>query len=140
MSANESTIDVLLVEDEIDDVAIAQIALRRLQLDVRLEVVADGASALTRLAEDGAHLPDLVVLDLNLPKMNGLDVLGRAREALGPRCPPIVMLTSSNTPAERAEAARRGAAAFYTKPFHLDELQVLLRTIFTEHAPRRAPR
>lgn len=127
---------ILLVEDNEDDVAITRIALTRLDVPVILSVAETGPSGLAKICSDSEPPVDLVLLDINLPLMNGLDVLTHATEARGSRCMPILVLSTSSTTEETSEAMRRGASAYHSKPFRLDEYTALLREIVDTYAPR----
>ena len=111
---------VLLVEDDQDHVFLVRRALRDLDgVVVTLEVAGDGEQALRRLAQarfEPGGLPQLVLLDLKMPRMDGLELLGRIRadEATGRL--PVVVLTSSERWEDREEALRQGATWFVCKP------------------------
>ena len=124
---------VLLVEDNEADVRLTREALREAGERVRLSAVGDGDQALAYLRrQEGfaeAPRPDLVLLDLNLPRKNGLEVLDemRADEALV--CIPVIVLTSSAARQDVEAAYSRGANAFVTKPQDLDAFMHLIGTI-----------
>jgi CheY-like chemotaxis protein len=114
---------ILLVEDNPADVGLLRLALKEAELDCDLTVLEDGAAALAfiRQAEAGnARPPDLALLDLNLPKNGGLEVLEaiRAKPALAGM--PVAILTSSSSPRERARIEEFGVDRFITKPLDLD--------------------
>ena len=115
----------MLVEDSEPDVILVRHALSAQGLDFHLEVLADGEEAVeytARLdADEHAACPDLILLDLNLPKLGGHHVLERVRRSL--RCSqiPVVILTSSGSPWDQAEAARLGATHYFQKPSRLEE-------------------
>ncbi len=96
---------------------------------VELTVVWDGQEAFDYLDALGpfarSPLPDLVILDLNLPKNDGSTILKRIREKPEYADVPVVVLTSSNSPKDRSMAARLGAASFLTKPADLDQFLAL---------------
>lgn len=110
-----SPFHLLLAEDEESDVLITQRALTRCSTPTRLEVVRDGQALLDRLAE--AHdRPDLILLDFNLPKVNGLEALEAIKGDMALRSIPILMLTTSERPEEIRAAYARGVNAFIVKP------------------------
>ncbi len=121
------TSTVLLIEDSADDVLFIQRAFRHAQYDVSLQVVRDGEQAVRALAEDG--VPDLVLLDLKLPRLGGLEVLawlrGQARLALVP----VVVLTTSNEPQDVRGAYGLGVNSYLVKPVQADALQHLVTTL-----------
>ena len=89
-------VTILLVEDNPDDEALTVMALR--SVPATLEVARDGQEAMDYLTNDGKALPRLVLLDLKLPRIDGLEVLRRIREDDRTRLTPVVVLTSSNAP------------------------------------------
>jgi len=124
---------VLLVEDNEADVRLTREALREAGENVRLSAVVDGEQALAFLRrQDGfadAPRPDLVLLDLNLPRKNGLEVLDelRADASLAPI--PVIMLTSSAAHSDVEAAYARGANAFVVKPLEPDAFMDLIGAI-----------
>lgn len=119
---------VLLVEDNPDDVALTQRAFRRSEVTSKLVVMRDGVEALDYLhgtaepAEREEHgLPQLVLLDLKLPKASGLEVLKRIRSEASTRHLPVVMLTSSDARSDIQESYAEGANSFIRKPVDFDQ-------------------
>ncbi len=110
---------VVLVEDNSADVYLILEAFREHDLTVDVEVIADGEQAGRYFREQGDS-PDLVLLDLNLPKASGLELLKAIRE--GGRCPgvPVMVLTSSDSPQDRARALEAGATSYRRKASELD--------------------
>jgi CheY-like chemotaxis protein len=124
---------VVRVEDNDADVRLTREALREAGEEVRLSAVGDGEQALAylRRQEGFAEVlrPDLVLLDLNLPRKNGLEVLEelRADPELAPI--PVIMLTSSSVQADVDAAYAAGANAFVVKPHELDAFMDLIGAI-----------
>jgi two-component system response regulator len=112
---------ILLVEDNCDDVALMKRALRKSGLDIELTVAEDGERAL-RLLHNGA-VPDLIVLDLQLPKYTGHEVLRRLRKEPHSRYVPVVMLTSSVLESDLTRAYDYGANSYLRKPLELKEFE-----------------
>ena len=114
------TLRVLLVEDDEDHVFLIRRALADLAgVAVAVEVAVDGEQALERLARarfEAGGLPQLVLLDLKMPRMGGLEVLGHLRADETTRDLPVVVLTSSEHREDREEALRLGATWFVCKP------------------------
>ncbi len=114
------TLRVLLVEDDEDHVFLIRRALADLAgVAVAVEVAADGEQALEGLARarfEAGGLPQLVLLDLKMPRMSGLEVLGHLRADETTRDLPVVVLTSSEHREDREEALRLGATWFVCKP------------------------
>ena len=114
---------ILLVEDNDDDVELTLRALRRNRVANRVDVVRDGAEALDYLFATGSYsgrdardTPNLVLLDLKLPKVGGLEVLERLRADPRTRRLPIVVLTSSNVESDLARSYDLGANSYIRKP------------------------
>jgi two-component system response regulator len=117
---------ILLVEDNLDDVALTQRAFKKSQIANEIIVVHDGAQALDFLQPAGSDtenppLPAVVLLDLNLPKVSGLEVLERLRAHERTRLLPVVILTSSREEQDVMESYRLGANSYIRKP--VDSIQ-----------------
>ncbi len=111
--------EILLVEDSQDDVALTLRALGRHKLSGKVHVVRDGAEAIEYL--QGDHLPRLILLDLKLPKVSGLDVLRRVKSDWRTRTIPVVVLTSSREGPDIEEAYRLGANSYIVKPVDFEQ-------------------
>lgn len=113
-------VDLLLVEDCEEDAELTLRALARAHLTPRLLRLADGAAALEYLCPpDGApppRLPRVILLDLKLPKVDGLEVLQALKNDVRTASIPVVVLTSSREDRDLAEAYRRGANSYIVKP------------------------
>ena len=124
---------VLLVEDNEADVRLTREALREPGPPVRLSYVADGEQALAFLRrEEGyadAQRPDLVLLDLNLPRKNGLEVLDELRADPELASVPVVMLTSSAAEQDVRSCYALGARSYVVKPHELDAFMELIGAI-----------
>jgi two-component system response regulator len=119
---------ILLVEDNEDDIALTLRALERNNLQNEVVVVRDGMEALDYLFCRGAHqarnpelLPELVLLDLNLPKLSGLEVLRQIRQHESGKFLPVVVLTSSVEDRDVVESYRLGANSYVQKPVNFVE-------------------
>jgi two-component system, response regulator len=126
---------ILLVEDSPDDVALAGAAFARLGLDHRLTVAADGETALEYLLHDGPGgdqvrpMPDLVLLDLKLPGIDGFEVLRRIRADPRAGILPVLMLTSSIEERDVLAGYRLGANSYIRKPIDFDEFLSVLEQL-----------
>jgi two-component system response regulator len=116
-------IPILLVEDNADDIEITRGAFRKSLVANELSVVRDGEEALEYLFHEGryaepgeARLPDLVLLDLNLPRINGIEVLQRIRAADHLAALPVIMLTSSQREEDIIASYRFGSNTYISKP------------------------
>jgi CheY-like chemotaxis protein len=113
-------VKILLAEDNPADVYLIEEALREHQVPFEITVAEDGEAAIAMIVA-GKVAPDLILLDLNMPKRSGGEVLTHLREQ--PHCStlPVIVLTSSDSPADREEALRLGATSYIRKPTGLDE-------------------
>jgi two-component system response regulator len=107
---------ILLIEDNPDDVELTRLALRETDLPMRMVVARDGVEAVEALLGAQAIHPQLVLLDLKLPKLNGLDVLSRMRADDRTRNLPVVVLTSSLEDEDLAKCYALGANSYVRKP------------------------
>jgi len=124
---------VLLVEDSPGDVRLTQEALRSTNNSVQLLVANDGAEAVALLNREGmyAHAPrpDLILLDLNLPKMHGREVLAHIKRDANLRMIPTVVLTTSEDETDIVESYELQANCYLTKPVQLDAFERLVRSV-----------
>ena len=125
--------DVLLVEDCPGDVRLTQEAFRDANESVRLHVASDGVEAMAFLRREAKHrdapLPDLVLLDLNLPRMDGLEVLAQIKGDPFLRVIPTVILTTSDSSTDISNSYQMRANCYLTKPVHFDAFASLVRSI-----------
>lgn len=117
---------VLLVEDNPADVRITQEAFRESGFKTQLTIAQDGIEALEKLAESAQ---DLILLDLNMPRMNGLEFLEEVKTTPDFRKVPVVMLTTSDAPDDIRAAYDRYVNCYVTKPVDLDEFLVAIKEI-----------
>ena len=126
-------IDVLLVEDDPGDVLMTREAFEHNKVRNRLSVVADGVSALEFLRKEGqyadAPTPDLVLLDLNLPRMDGREVLEAMKSDEHLRAIPVVVLTTSEAEEDVVRSYSLHANAYVTKPVDFDRFIDVVRQI-----------
>ncbi len=119
-------IEVLLIEDNPGDVRLLQEAFRELQANIHLRVARDGAEGIEAVEKESVnktrHSPDLILLDLNLPKISGHDVLARIKSNPHTRCIPVIVLTSSRAEIDVRRAYESHANAYLRKPSSLEGL------------------
>ena len=124
-------IDILLVEDNPGDVRLTQEALKEGKIQNNLHVVNDGIEALEFLKtkrNDGIR-PDLILLDLNLPKMDGWEVLRVIKQSPAFKRIPVVVLSTSSAEKDIIESYNRYANCYITKPVDLEQFLTLVKTI-----------
>jgi chemotaxis family two-component system response regulator Rcp1 len=135
MSNNRSgmPIDVLLVEDSPGDVRLTREAFREANGSVQLHVAPDGVEAMAFLRQEGVHVdaprPDFILLDLNLPRMDGREVLAHIKADVGLRTIPTIILTTSDADADVVRSYELNANAYLRKPVTLDAFDGLVRSI-----------
>ena len=126
-------IRVLMIEDSPDDVDLLSHAVQRLGAPIELDVAGDGDEALRILHEacsvGGQYPTDLILLDLNMPKKSGLEVLREIKGDRQLRQIPIVIVTASRSPSSIEEAYRTGAACYFAKPADFEEMKGFVRNM-----------
>lgn len=130
----ESTpIEILLVEDNAGDARLALEALREAQVNNRLTWLADGAEALAYLRGEcgyaGARRPDLILLDLNIPRKDGREVLAAIKNDAELRRIPVLILTTSQAQEDIQRAYQLNANSYICKPVDLDQFIAAVRDI-----------
>ena len=120
---------VLLVEDNADDEALTVRALRKLDPTCVVDVARDGQQAVDYLSAEDVARPDLILLDLKLPKLNGIEVLRIARANDTMNAVPTVMLTSSDEPSDLMGSYEAGASGFVRKPVGYEEYVDVVRAL-----------
>jgi chemotaxis family two-component system response regulator Rcp1 len=130
---DEMPIEVLLVEDSPGDVRLTQEAFRESDKPVRLHLAADGIEAMAFLRREGIYAnaprPDLILLDLNLPKMDGREVLALIKKDQGLKIIPTIILTTSDDEADVMISYQLQANCYLRKPAHWDAFDSLVRSI-----------
>ncbi len=131
--SNNDPIEILLVEDNAGDARLALEALKEGKVRNNLHHVKDGVEAMTFLKRQGVYVstppPDLVLLDLNLPRKDGREVLAEIKEDPELRVIPVVILTTSQAERDLAETYGLHANAFITKPLDLDRFVEVVQAI-----------
>jgi CheY-like chemotaxis protein len=134
MSQTEpSAIEVLLVEDDPGDVLMTQEAFEEHKVHNRLNIVNDGVDALAYLRREGEYAdaarPDLILLDLNLPRMDGREVLSKIKNDHSLRQIPVVVLTTSQADEDVLRSYQLHANAYVTKPVDFERFIAVVRQI-----------
>jgi len=149
--SNGHAVEILLVEDNPQDLELALRALKKANLGNRIEVARDGAEALEFIFCEGAHAgrriedaPKVVLLDLKLPKVDGIEVLERIRSDPRTSMIPVVVLTSSKEQNDLVRSYRLGVNSYVVKPVSFDQFasavqQLGLYWLLLNEAPPAKP-
>ena len=136
MGIEGSSVDILLVEDNPNDAELALHALRKHKLANRIHLVRDGAEALEFIFGTGAYAdrdladqPKVILLDIKLPKVDGLEVLRSIKADTATRAIPVVMLTSSREERDIVEGYRLGVNSYIVKPVEFDQFTNAVREL-----------
>lgn len=133
IEANGRSIEVLLVEDNPGDVRLTQETFRDANQSIHLSVATEGAEAMAFLRREGAHVhaprPDVILLDLNLPKMDGREVLVQIKKDEDLKAIPVVILTTSDAEADIVASYRLHANCYLTKPVQLKAFEELVKSV-----------
>jgi len=127
------SIEVLLVEDSPGDVRLTREAFREANSRVRLHVAYDGFEAMAFLRHEGVHVdaprPDFILLDLNLPKMDGREVLAHIKKDESLKTIPTIILSISQSEKDIVKSYQAHANCYLSKPVQLDEFESVVRSI-----------
>jgi len=125
------SVEILLVEDNEDDIVLEQEAIVEAKLVNLMYVVRDGEEAMAYLRREGkyqnAQLPGLILLDINMPKKNGFEVLNEIKAEPALMHIPIVMLTTSDSESDIVKSYAKGACSFITKPMDFYKFSEVIR-------------
>jgi chemotaxis family two-component system response regulator Rcp1 len=126
-------VQILLVEDNEGDIVLTLEALKEAKVFNNVQVVKDGEAALQYIRNEDIYknveTPDLILLDINLPKVNGMEVLTEIKNDVNLMTIPVVMLTTSNSEKDILEAYQHHANCFITKPVDYQKLMDTVHTI-----------
>jgi CheY-like chemotaxis protein len=126
-------IRVLLIEDNPGDAELTKETLEAGKVHVEISIAIDGVEALARLrartGAGGSELPDLILLDLNLPKLDGRQILTELKQDELLRRIPVVILTSSDAESDVVRSYELGASCYVTKPVGLESFQAIVRSV-----------
>ena len=130
---NSRPIEILLVEDNIGDMRLTQEALKDGKVVNNLHHAADGVEAMAFLRREGKHVdaprPDVILLDLNMPKMDGREVLAEIKADPNLKRIPVVVLTTSSAEEDILASYNLHANSYITKPVDLDQFISIVRSI-----------
>ena len=126
-------LEVLLVEDSPGDVRLMQEAFRDANASARIHVASDGMEAVSFLHRNGVYAnsprPDLILLDLNLPKMDGREVLAHIKQDPDLKTIPTLILTTSLAESDVVQCYQLNASCYLNKPVQLDAFETLVKSI-----------
>jgi two-component system response regulator len=133
---HETTVEILLVEDNPNDVTLTLRAFKKYNLSNRIHIVYDGAEALEFIFGTGAYagrgfepIPRVILLDLKLPKVDGLEVLQRIKADPRTRVIPVVVLTSSREQRDIVESYQLGVNSYIVKPVDFEQFTEAMRQL-----------
>lgn len=133
MKASKQNVDILLVEDNLGDVRLTQEAFKECNISDTLHVVHNGVEAMRFLRKEGEYQdrprPSLILLDLNLPKMNGREVLEAIKTDQHLRRIPVVVLTTSQAEEDILHSYQMHANCYISKPVSLDSFENTIKAI-----------
>ena len=133
IGTDATPIEVLLVEDSPGDVRLTREAFKDAKVHINLHVASDGAEAMDFLNHNGKHCnaprPDLILLDLNLPKKDGREVLEEIKESATLKSIPVVILTTSASDTDILRSYRLHANCYITKPVGLEGFLTVVKSI-----------
>ncbi|WP_422739965.1 response regulator [Micromonospora sp. CA-249363] len=133
MGDSPQPVRILVVDDDPGDVLMIEEALADSDVEKIIDVVSDGEEAMEFLRAEGRHSqarrPDVILLDLNMPRMDGRQVLGAVKQDEDLRTIPIVVLTTSNADTDIVGSYTLQANAYVTKPIDLDDFNDVVRRI-----------
>jgi CheY-like chemotaxis protein len=125
--------EILLVEDNLADIRLTREALGELQIQHRLTVAEDGLAALRYLTaepvDEPVSRPDIILLDLNLPRMNGLEFLAVVKSSDRFKTIPVIVMSSSGAAEDVAAAYQLNANSYTQKPLEIDQFISVMQTI-----------
>ncbi|MBI5681176.1 MAG: response regulator [Methanobacterium sp.] len=126
-------IEILLIEDNLGDIRLIEEVFKDAKIDNKMQVALDGEKAMKMLRREGeysqASRPDIVLLDLNLPRKDGREVLKEIKEDKSLKCIPVIILTTSTAEEDIIETYKHNANCYITKPFDFDHFIKVISNI-----------
>jgi CheY-like chemotaxis protein len=133
IGADKGAFEILLVEDSPGDVRLTREALKDAKVHVNLHVAPDGMEAMAFLKREGQYAgaprPDMILLDLNLPRKDGREVLAEIKESPTLQCIPVIILTTSKSDEDVLRSYRLRANCYISKPVDLDGFLKVVKSI-----------
>ena len=118
-SIQDKLLNIFVIEDNPDDIFLIKLAIKKANINSNISVVnngEEGISCLTKLINEREKLPDLILLDINLPKITGLEVLQKIKSSKFIKSIPVVVFTSSDSPSDMNYCYQNGADFYIRKP------------------------
>lgn len=122
----------LLIDDDIDDCEIWSLTISSIDPHTRADTITESIEALSRLGK-ADYKPDLIFLDLNMPKLDGMDCLRRIRQMEQHRDTPVIIYSTSTNPRDKEQCSRLGASDYLIKPASIETLRKELSSILARH-------
>ncbi len=127
---------IFLIEDDLDDVEVCLSVLKNIDPSIDVRVANDGAQAIKKLNDCSEYTPDLILLDLNMPKLNGKEVLQKIK-AIKSCCDiPVVVCSTTGNELEKKEVLRLGADKFIVKPSTTAKMKTVFELLIKEYLHR----
>ena len=125
-----SPIEILLIEDNPGDIELTRVGFDEARIANNLSVISDGQEAM-EFFERGESLPDIILLDINLPKADGLEILELIRQKENSKNIPVIMLTSSESDTDIKRSYAKKANSFITKPVDFEKFHQVIKSLKT---------
>ena len=125
----QKTVNVLLVDDDVDDSSLFKEVLLGVYPNANFRSAVDGSDAIDMLENERSYIPDIIFLDLNMPRMDGKECLKILKADQSLKAIPVIIYTTSSQSRDIEETMISGASCFITKPTHLQELREILKAI-----------
>jgi CheY-like chemotaxis protein len=122
---------IMIIDDDLDDQVLLKEALHDLDISIKFQTATNGFIALELLHNNIKDLPDLVFLDLNMPRMNGRQLLAELKKHRELSALPVIIYTTSSDPKDISDTSRLGAVSFITKPTGFAELKLKLKPVLS---------
>ena len=132
---DNKTYDILLIEDNSDDVFLIELAIKKANIKSNISVVnngEEGVSYLMKLVNEKEKLPNLILLDINLPKVTGLEVLKKIKSNKSIKAVPTVVFTSSDSSSDMNYCYQNGANFYIRKPNNINDFKKIMAHICQE--------
>ncbi|MEO5675698.1 MAG: response regulator [Chitinophagales bacterium] len=124
---------IMLIDDDADDRKLFEEGLNKIDSTIKLDTAEGGIEAFLKLKEDMQRLPDFIFLDLNMPQMDGHEVLAELKNDELLKNIPVIIYTTSSDPQEKAQTIKRGAVSWITKTNSMEEMKKTISEMLTKY-------